>query len=146
MKHFSKLSDKTQSDVETEMENELQLLMKSFSDTNNSLLMLNNDFSVSELEKVITKLKTGKAAGSDGILNEVIVSTFQKLKTFWCKLFNRILETGNIQTKWFSGLIVPIYKNKGDITDPSNYRGITLLSCSAKFFTAVVNERLRIFF
>ena len=111
MKHLSKLSDKIQLDVDTEMENELQLLMNSFSDYNNSLLMLNNDFSVSELEKFITKLKTGKAAGSDGILNEVIVSTFPKLKTFCCKLFNRILEKGNLPTEWLNGLIVPIYKN-----------------------------------
>ena len=33
-------------------------------------------------------------------------------------------------------------KNKGNNTDPSNYRGITLLSCLGKAFTTIVNKRL----
>ena len=86
-----------------------------------------------------------KSAGEDGIINEAIIKTFDKLGSFWCTLFNKILLTGVLPSEWLSGLIVPIYKNKGDKKDPGNYRGITLLSCSAKFFTAVLNERLRTF-
>ena len=37
---------------------------------------------------------------------------------------------------------LPIYKNKGDIGDPDNYIGITILSCFGKGFTAVLNQRL----
>ena len=37
---------------------------------------------------------------------------------------------------------MPIYKNKGDINDPDNYRRITILSCFGKLFTAVLNKRL----
>ena len=37
---------------------------------------------------------------------------------------------------------MPIYKNIGDINDPDNYRGITILSCFGKLFTAVLNRRL----
>ena len=42
-------------------------------------------------------------------------------------------------------LLSQFIKNKGERNDPGNYRGITLLSCSAKFFTAVLNDRLRKF-
>ena len=42
---------------------------------------------------------------------------------------------------WATGEIIPIHK-KGDINDPSNYRGITLLSCLGKLFTNVINNRL----
>ena len=143
--HFSKLSKKTHSEDNIEMENEFKRPMDNFIDNDTSLSMLNHKFTVNELDKVLKNLKTGKSAGSDGIINEVIINTFQKLKTFWCKLFNCILDSGNLPSEWLNGLIVPIYKNKGNITDPSNYRGITLLSCSAKFFTAVLNERLRNF-
>jgi hypothetical protein len=47
-----------------------------------------------------------------------------------------------IPEEWSIGIIIPIYKKKGDINDPDNYRGITLLSCLAKVFTSVLNNRL----
>ena len=60
-----------------------------------------------------------------------------------CKLFNLILNTGIIPEAWSKGTILPIYKNKGDINDPDNNRGITILSYfGKKLFTAVLNQRL----
>ena len=38
-------------------------------------------------------------------------------------------------------MILPLYKNKGDMNNPYNYRGIKLLSCIGKLFTAVFNDR-----
>ena len=45
-------------------------------------------------------------------------------------------------TDWCIWIIKPIYKKKGSIDDPDNYRGITLLSCIGKLFTASTNMRL----
>ena len=42
-------------------------------------------------------------------------------------------------------MIKPIYKNKGNATNPENYRPITLLSRLGKLFTAISNERLNVF-
>ena len=43
---------------------------------------------------------------------------------------------------WTKGIIITIYKKKGDDTDPNNYRGISLLSCIGKVFTSLVSSRI----
>ncbi len=60
----------------------------------------------------------------------------------YVKLFNVILKCGHIPEDWAMGIIVPIYKNKGNTDDPNNYRGITLLSCICKVFTSALSQRL----
>ena len=60
-------------------------------------------------------------------------------------LFNVVLDTGIIPSTWLEGTICPIYKNKGDPKNVSNYRLITILSCLGKLFTSVLNLRLTIF-
>ena len=70
---------------------------------------------------------------------------FDKMKQIYVELFNRILNEGQIPESWTIGMIVPIYKNKGDKGDFNNYRGITLLSCLGKLFASVINNRLNKF-
>lgn len=57
------------------------------------------------------------------------------MKPIYCKLFNLVLQSGKVPEAWSVGIIVPIYKNKGDRDNPDNHRGITLLSCVGKIFT-----------
>jgi hypothetical protein len=41
------------------------------------------------------------------------------------------------------GMVIPVFK-KGDNADVlNNYRCITLISCFAKLFTIIINERLK---
>jgi len=60
-------------------------------------------------------------------------------------LFNVVLDTGIIPETWTTGIIIPVYKNKGCPTDPDNFRAITLISCLGKLFTSIVNTRLNFF-
>jgi hypothetical protein len=50
-----------------------------------------------------------------------------------------------IPEQWLYGDIIPIFKNKGDKSDPKNYRPITIVSCFGKLFTSVLNNRLNKF-
>ena len=59
-----------------------------------------------------------------------------------CRLLNIVLNTGFVPTDWCLGTIHPLYKNKGSVLDPDNYRSITLLSCTGKLFTTCQNHRL----
>ena len=45
--------------------------------------------------------------------------------------------------EWGMGLIVPIWKRKGDVHDPGKYRGIILLSQVLKLLERVLDARIR---
>ena len=65
----------------------------------------------------------------DNIVNEHIEYSFPKMKNVYVKLFNTVFNTGSIPDAWTKGIINLIYKNKGDPSNPENYRPITLLNC-----------------
>ena len=103
---------------------------------------INSPFTTEEIDVARCKLKNNKACGPDAIYNEFIKHCPTNVIEIITKLFNIVLDTGIIPTKWTLGLIIPIYKNKGSRDDPNNYRGITILSCLGKLFTSVINSRL----
>ena len=87
-------------------------------------------------------MKNNKACGIDNVINEFIKNCPVIIYDILEMLFNIILHTGIIPKAWSISLIQPIYKGKGSANDPDNYRGISLISCVAKIFTAVINNRL----
>lgn len=106
---------------------------------------INTYISQEEILSCIKKLKNNKASGEDHIINEYIKSTSGLFLPIYEKIFNLIFETGFLPDIWLIGSIKPIYKNKGNPLDPKNFRPITILSCLGKLFTAILNERLRVF-
>ena len=104
--------------------------------------ILNSSISESEIRKAISQLKNGKAPGFDGILNEHIKNSCEIFMPLYLKLFNTVFETGIFPDSWHEGKLRPIYKNKGERSNPENYRPITVLSCLSKLFTAILNARL----
>ena len=88
---------------------------------------------------MVKKLPNGKLAGIDCIKIEYIINT---IIAVYEQLFNIILNTGIVPDAWTVSIIHPIYKNKGDSKDPSNYRLISLVSCFSKVFTSIINNRL----
>ena len=105
--------------------------------------MLNSPISEDEVEKTVKRLTNGKACGEDKILNEMLKAFSETHMGVLTKIFNIVLQSVHMPHEWVIGIIKPIYKNKGDINDPDNYRGITLLSCFGKLFTSILNDRLR---
>ena len=59
------------------------------------------------------------------------------------RLFNVCFTTGEIPTEWRRGVIVLIWKGKGDIHDPGRYRGITLLSLALKLMEKILDAKVR---
>ena len=99
---------------------------------------------VDELEYAAKKLKYGKALGYDNYCNEMILALVRTHPKVLLKLFNDILQSREVIPDWALGMIVPIHKD-GPKLDPSNYRGITLISCLGKLFLSILNNRLTIY-
>ena len=106
---------------------------------------INKKISEDEILKAVNTLKQNKSSGIDGVLNEHIKSSIRIMLPVYVKLFNLAFDTGLIPESWLVGNILPIYKHKGNIQSPENYRPITLLSCLGKLFTAIINKRLNDF-
>ena len=105
---------------------------------------LDKEITISEILSSVKRLKSGKAHGSDCLLNEFFLESVDILAPYLCDLFNAILNSGYFPEQWTEGIIIPLYK-KGDKKCVNNYRGITLLSCLSKIFTSVLNSRLENF-
>ena len=104
--------------------------------------ILNPVVTFEEVSRFIDRLKNGKASGLDRILKVYIKSTKATFITTYVKLFNMILDSGCFPEQWSTGMISPIYKSKGNRSNPQNYKPITIPSCLGKLFTSVLNGRL----
>ncbi|KAK3572845.1 hypothetical protein QTP86_008260 [Hemibagrus guttatus] len=96
-----------------------------------------------EVRKALKRMKSGKAVGPDDILVEVWKCLGEAAVEFLTSLFNRVLESEKMPEEWRRSVLVPIFKNKGDVQSCSNYRGIKLMSHTMKLWERVVEARLR---
>lgn len=131
-KHFEELNEGTSTQSQT---------TERMQDVGND--HLDYQFTYDEIQDEIKKLKNNKASGHDFVLNEMIKNAPKDVVKVICEYFNLVLKTGKVPDDWGIGIIIPFYKNSGDCKDPENYRGITLISCIAKLFSACISNRLR---
>ncbi|KAK3556097.1 hypothetical protein QTP70_005246 [Hemibagrus guttatus] len=83
-------------------------------------------------------MKSGKAVGPDDIPVEVWKCLGEAAVEFLASLFNRVLESERMPEEWRRSVLVPIFKNKGDVQSCSNYRGIKLMSHTLKSTTDAI--------
>ena len=96
-----------------------------------------------EVRRALKRMKSGKALGPDDIPVEVWKCLGEVAVEFLTGLFNRILDGEKMPEEWRRSVLVPIFKNKGDVQSCVNYRGIKLMSHTMKLWERVVEARLR---
>ena len=89
------------------------------------------------------RMKNGKAVGPDDIPVEVWKCLGESALKFLTKLYNRTMESERMPEEWRDSVLIPIFKNKGDVQSCSNYRGIKLISHTMKLWERIVEKRLR---
>ena len=95
-----------------------------------------------EVCDAISAAKLNKAPGIDAITNEVLRAPSIMLTRYLFLLFTVSFSRAQIPDEWRHCQILPLYKNKGSITDPNKYRGIALLTNLYKMYTNIICRRL----
>ena len=100
-------------------------------------------FTVDDVRLAVNEAKNNKAPGLDGITNELIKNGGHGLVQSLYSIFTAFRDFEQIPDEWNKGIIIPIHK-KGSKNDLSNYRGITLNSCTciSKIYNRLVAKTL----
>lgn len=107
---------------------------------------VNDDWSTftkpSEVKDIIRRLKNKKAPGMDGLKNVLLKHIPRKGLVALTKIFNGCLKLQYFPEVWKHALVVAVAKPNKDITNPSNYRPISLLSTLSKIFERLILNRI----
>ena len=71
-----------------------------------------------EMQTAMHKMKKGKAIGADEVRLEMLEMAGEVGVKWTGRLLNVCMQEGRIPKEWRMGLIVPIWKRKGDVHDP----------------------------
>ena len=96
-----------------------------------------------EVKLALMRMKDGKATGPDEIPVEAWKCLGEEGIDILWDLMQQIYAEEKVPNEWRDSVIVPIYKEKGDIQDCGNYRGIKLMSHSIKVWERIIETRLR---
>jgi hypothetical protein len=94
-----------------------------------------------KIEMAIEKLKRHKSPGIDQIPANLIKAGGRIIRSEIHKLIISIWIKEELPEEWKESVIVPIYK-KGDKTDCSKYRGMSILSTTYKILSNIILSRL----
>ena len=84
--------------------------------------------SLNEVKKAVDRLRGGKAPGVCNISAELLKAEGEAMIRGLHAVLTAVWQIGTVPSDWKRGLVIPIWKGKGDCQDCNNYRGVTLLS------------------
>ena len=106
-----------------------------------------------EMNRAINEMKRGKTGGEDGMVAEYLKMGGTGLRTLLFRIVRQcwtsatLAEDGSEHAQWPNawkvGVIVPLWKKKGDRRNKNTRRGITLLSIGSKLVARICALRLQ---
>lgn len=95
-----------------------------------------------EVAAALSKTKSGKAPGFDGIHPEFLLHCGKYARVWLAKFFTNILESGKIPYPLKRAKIIAILKPGKSNDMPQNYRPIALLNCVYKLLERIIYDRI----
>ena len=99
-------------------------------------------FAFVKVQKELESLPTWKSPGLDGLPNIVLKKCSNVLAPPLHHILHLSLEQGTYPEQWKTAVVSPIFKQKGNRSDPKFYRPISLLSSVSKVFERLVHKQL----
>ena len=100
-------------------------------------------FCAEEVVAAVKKLKVGKAAGPDGLLEEHLKWGGLSVLVWLQGMLNSFVESEAVPSVLKTGILVPVYKGGGkDPLKVDSFRGVTLTSTLAKVLEFLIMGRL----
>jgi len=93
------------------------------------------------LEPKVVDLDPHKELGPDNIPNKLLKDYAQELAPALTLLFSASFAQGDVSTDWRHANVTPIFK-KGDRSDPTNYRPISLTSVCSKLIEHILHSQI----
>ena len=94
--------------------------------------------------RALRSLRVYRSVGGE-VSNRLLKETAEVITQSLCYLFNLSLSLGEFPDDWKLATVIPLYKHKGNASDPSNYRPISLLPGIGKVLDRLVCRRLTTF-
>ena len=94
-----------------------------------------------DIQSRLEKVNVNKSCGPDNVHPFVLQKTASAISIPIEKIFKLSLDTGECPEDWRTANVTPIHK-KGDRTDPSNYRPVSLTSQVCKILESIVRKHI----
>ncbi|KAJ8882732.1 hypothetical protein PR048_014545 [Dryococelus australis] len=92
-------------------------------------------FSIEEMNSIVRKTKLKKAPGMDGLMGEMLLRSYPRIREEMLTLFNDCLKTGTFPIEWKKG-------GGGNPRKEKSYMPITLSSVMRKTLECLIKRRL----
>lgn len=108
-----------------------------------SQLDISSEVTADQVAHIIARLPNGKAAGPDGIPNELLKAVAPDIKEDLANAISELFSRGNLPPTYKESLTAVLRKEqKDDYSLPCNYRPIALQSSLAKLVEKIVADRI----
>ena len=96
---------------------------------------------LSELRAIVYGMSGSAACGEDGVSILLVRRSFEAIGTVFLHLVNSSISLSEVPNSWKHTLVFPIHKS-GDLSNPSNFRSISIVPVIAKIVERAVHKQL----